>query len=225
MSFSLSVPSKYHNAASIIASLSEEKIGAVVGFLQDAAYPFALGDAQAQDYSALVAAEVPSPGEVIEFIASLFYLYQGLDSPNSEDDMIEGIQQFFLRDQPAKSLSTNVQTEHLANNLRKIITTKTSLELTAKVALIKNDHSHAYMQSKVYTDVRPVFGRSDAELRGAVIIHTLKLSYQDGEQRKDFFVALDQSDLVALRVAIERAEAKEISMREFSLLKEVQVFE
>jgi len=225
VSFSLSVPSKYHNAASIIASLSEDKIGAVVGFLQDAAYPFSLSDAQAQDYSVLLAAEVPSPGEVIEFITSLFYLYHGLDSPHSEDDMLEGIQQFFLRDQPVKSLSTNAQTEQLANNLRRIINTKTSLELTAKVALIKNDHSHAYMESKIYTDVRPVFGQSDAELRGAVVIHTLKLSYQDGEERKNFFVALDQSDLIALRMAIERAEAKESTMREFSLLKELQFFE
>jgi hypothetical protein len=225
MSFSLSVPIKYHNAASIIASLSEEKIGAVVSFLQDAAYPFSLNDAQTQDYSALFAAEIPSPDEVIEFIASLYYLYQGLDSPHAEDDMLEGIQQFFLRDQPVKSLSTNAQTEQLANNLRRIINTKTSLELAAKVTLIKNDHSHAYVQSKIYTDVRPVFGRSDAELRGAVIIHTLKLSYQDGEQRKDFFVALDQSDLITLRLAIERAQAKESSMREFSLLNELQFFE
>jgi hypothetical protein len=38
-------------------------------------------------------------------------------------------------------------------------------------------------------------------------------------------VALDQSDLIALRMAIERAEAKESSIREFSLLNELQFFE
>ena len=225
MAFSLTVPTKYHNAASIIASLNDEQMGVVMSFLKEAAYPFSPTDSQDLDYSSLVAAEIQFPEQVVEFIASLFYLYQGLDSGHTVDEMVQSIMQFFLRDQPVESLSTDSQVERFGNNLLYILNTNTSLDLTAKVSLIKNDQSHAYLQSKIYTDVRPVFGRSDAKVYGAVIIHTLKLSYQDGEQRKDFFVALDQSDLLSLRDVIERAEAKEATMREHSPLSGLRFFE
>ena len=225
MAFSLTVPTKYHNAASIIASLNDEQMGVVMSFLKEAAYPFSPTDSQDLDYSSLVAAEIQFPEQVVEFIASLFYLYQGLDSGHTVDEMVQSIMQFFLRDQPVESLSADSQVERFGNNLLYILNTNTSLDLTAKVSLIKNDQSHAYLQSKIYTDVRPLFGRSDAKVYGAVIIHTLKLSYQDGEQRKDFFVALDQSDLLSLRDVIERAEAKEATMREHSPLSGLRFFE
>lgn len=225
MAFELTVPIKYHNAASIIANLGVAKMHAVVSFLNDASYPFSLGNDQARDYSALEAAEIQSPEEVVEFIASLFYLYHGLESGHTEDEMVEGITQYFLREQPVESLSDYAQADRLGGNLRKIINTNTALDLTAKVALIKNDHPHAYANAKIYTDMRPVFCRSDMEIRGAVIIHTLKLSYQDGQERKDFFVALDQADLVSLRESVEKAERKEATLRKYSSLKELQLYE
>lgn len=225
MAFELTVPIKYHNAASIIANLGVEKMDAIVSFLNDASYPFSLGNDQARDCSALEAAEIQSPEEVIEFIASLFYLYHGLESSHTEDEMVEGVTQYFLREQPVESLSDYAQAGRLGANLRKIINTNTALDLTAKVTLIKNDHPHAYSNAKIYTDMRPVFSRSDMEIRGAVIIHTLKLSYQDGQEGKDFFVALDQTDLLSLRESVEKAERKEAALRKYSSLKELQLYE
>lgn len=225
MTLTLAVPSKYHNAASIIADLSDEKMDSLITFLRDAPYPFSLSNSRRHDYTSLSGAKIQSPEEVIEFIASLFYLSQDLESSHPEDDMVEGIGQYFLREQPIASISTKPQVERLASNLRKIITSNSSLELTAKVGLIKSDRPHVYVQSKVYTDLRPIFGRSDTTVRGFVVTHALKLSYQDGEEKKDIFVSLDQSDLLSLRNAIERAEAKEISIREHALLSELPLFD
>jgi hypothetical protein len=43
---------------------------------------------------------------------------------------------------------------------------------------------------------------------GAVVIHTLKLSYHEEGDHKDFLVALDDDDIKALRAVLDRAEAK-----------------
>jgi hypothetical protein len=63
--------------------------------------------------------------------------------------------------------------------------------------------------AKILTDVRYAF-QADPEQRpyGAVIIHTLKLSYHEQGEHKDFLVALDDEDIPILKGILNRAEAK-----------------
>jgi hypothetical protein len=51
-------------------------------------------------------------------------------------------------------------------------------------------------------------------MAGTTMVHTLKIEYSQERVRKHFYVALDTSDLKALKKIIERAEEKERVLEE-----------
>lgn len=97
-----------------------------------------------------------------------------------------------------------------------------SLAIGAKALVIFTDYPHTlYPGSKILTDVRYVFRENpNDEPYGAVIAHLLKLTYHEGSEHKEFFVAMDDSDLAGLEKLIERAKAKASMLR--SKLKQAE---
>jgi len=56
---------------------------------------------------------------------------------------------------------------------------------------------------------------------GALIVHTLKLEYKQGNEEKDFYIALDTNDVKKLREQLDRAEQKAESIK--LMLNQAQV--
>lgn len=78
--------------------------------------------------------------------------------------------------------------------------------------------------SRVITDLRPVFGQAAAtDPLGAVIVHTLRLDYLEGNDVKTISFALTSRDLTQLKRTVERAQAKEGTLS--GLLKRVEITE
>jgi hypothetical protein len=91
-----------------------------------------------------------------------------------------------------------------------------------KAIRLQRNGERLYCEAKILSDIRPVFGEETAAKPvGAVVTHTLKLSYHEEGEHKSIFLVLDQQDLKALRDVIERANAKDISLR--GLLREAKV--
>lgn len=84
-----------------------------------------------------------------------------------------------------------------------------ALVVSAKAFTVLMDRERTMLTGKILTDLRYAF-RSDLEQEpyGAVIIHTLKLSYHEEGDHKDFLIALDDDDIKTLRTVLERAESK-----------------
>jgi hypothetical protein len=90
----------------------------------------------------------------------------------------------------------------------------TSLSVASKAMTLEADHPNALYETKILTDIRPVFGASvDDPPAGFVITHTLKIEYHDeADDHRKFYVALDDQDLVNLKNLIERAQKKAVSL-------------
>jgi hypothetical protein len=98
--------------------------------------------------------------------------------------------------------------------LSRLLNTDQTLGVTSKAVDVMMQQQHAYCTARLMTDLRPVFKSDPAETpEAAVIVHTLKISYHEGDQLKDFFVALDDSDIRELRELLNRAEQKAESLR------------
>ena len=86
----------------------------------------------------------------------------------------------------------------------------------SKARELTTEHANVYINSRIITDIRPVFGMNlDEPPKGGVVTHTLHVHYRahkEGEH-KDIFLALDKDDLEALKNAIERAEKKENNLK------------
>ena len=103
--------------------------------------------------------------------------------------------------------------ELFAKRLTDLVGTE-ALCITSKANDILTNHQNVLLNAQIITDVRPIFKDNPADTpAAALIVHTLKVTYRQERERSEFFVALDTEDLVDLRKAIDRAEAKAESLK------------
>jgi hypothetical protein len=90
-----------------------------------------------------------------------------------------------------------------------------ALIVGAKASAIQREHPNVFVNARILTDLRPVFGDGPESLRGAVVVHMLKLTCIRSNEPEEFFFALDDGDLDALQKTIGRAETKSKTLRAF----------
>lgn len=91
-----------------------------------------------------------------------------------------------------------------------------ALRTVAKAARLQRDGERLYCTAKILSDIRPVFGKDPTQAPvGAVLTHTLRIGYHEGKEHKEFHIVLDSNDLDALGKAVQRAKAKDKTLREF----------
>lgn len=161
--------------------------------------------------------EVEDARAVIQFLISLFAVRERLsDSP----------EEFFrdLREAAANSRKPELNLddkawEKLSEHLTKLFGTESSIELSAKAQTLLYDTERVFTDARIITDLRPVF-RTDVEQHpeAMLITHTLRIDFQDDQELKDIYVALDFEELTKLRGIVSRALEKDKSLQ--SLLKD-----
>lgn len=110
-----------------------------------------------------------------------------------------------------KELKLNVHDKkHLENRVLLVLKNIGSLKLTFKALSLLRENNQNLTESHIITDIRLVFQEQiENRERHAVIIHKLKLEFRKDNENKEFFLALDNNDLVKLKRQIERALEKE----------------
>ncbi len=124
------------------------------------------------------------------------------------DDLRHGV------DEEDEDAFSEEEGEALASVLPSFLRLDSPLGITAKANGVLLEHQRTYCNARVMTDLRPIFA-DDASCvpHDAVVVHTLRLSYHEGEEEpKDFFIALDNADLKNLKTIIARAEEKAVSI-------------
>lgn len=101
-----------------------------------------------------------------------------------------------------------------------------SLPVCAKALDLAYEHERILQESRIVTDIRPVFDADDnsVEVRGVVIVHQLRLTFEQEGETRSLLCALDRQDLFALRAACERAIKKEEKLRDMSRVQRLFVF-
>ncbi len=92
------------------------------------------------------------------------------------------------------------------------------LETSSKIAQLKTDHTTLFYDAKIITDIRPIFSDPGDLPVAAIITHTLKIVCHDsGGEHRELYFALNSEDLKTINKVLERAQAKESSLK--SLLR------
>jgi hypothetical protein len=98
---------------------------------------------------------------------------------------------------------------NLERRLKDFLSQNNSLSISTKAFDVLTEHQKVYVRSRIFTDVRPVFSQQlDQGVSGFVMVNMLKIEYRENGERKEFFVALDNSDLKNLEVILERSLKK-----------------
>ena len=96
------------------------------------------------------------------------------------------------------------------------------IRIATKARNVLFEQEHILNRTRILTDIRSVFGDDVGENPvGAIIVHMLRIHYTEGQESKDFFVALDTSDVSILINLLTRAQEKAETLK--AVLQSAQI--
>lgn len=90
------------------------------------------------------------------------------------------------------------------------------LRVSAKATLLHAEYEHAFCTARILTDIRPIYDNGvKGRPSGAIIMHTLKLSYHEGASGDlgAIYISMGSDDILELQRVLERATDKTTSLR------------
>jgi hypothetical protein len=190
-----------------LAGLTDEQVAALRAALADA--PVALS--REGFLKGIRPVEDLAPEDQEKIVWALTYLSGYLATGNYDLREFVSDVSTALVEQEVISTSTSERVETVLLQLLEI----DSLRLRAKAVDLQVDHALGFQNARVFTDVRPVFANdAPTEVAGILVFHTLKITYFEDEDTREFFISLDDRDLAVLRGALDRAETKANTLRQ-----------
>lgn len=204
------IPEEYELGLARLLTLSDESVQELLTAL-DGVTP----SIRFRSIADKVAAKTSLPKEdledIFEVLFSLNVIRTGAEVPT--DIFVEDICEAVNESELELIKTAAGLCDHFKPNLIKLLESKT-LEIASKSGMLMREHGRMYCSARVLSDVRPIFGDSveDAPM-GALVIHTLKLTYHQGDKLEDFFLAMNTADVQKLRELLDRADAKAASLK------------
>lgn len=150
---------------------------------------------------------------LVETIGSLYELRTQLDL--STEEFVDEIIDVMKESQNKRLKLKNSDYEKFQQRLISLLDIKT-LALRAKAVNLIVDHDIIFVDAKIISDIRPIFGLNIEESPiGSVIIHNLKIEYKQNNDFKSFHIALDEKDIITLLGLLKRTQTKSESLKEF----------
>lgn len=220
MAAALTVPKQYQNGYAKIRDLDDESFRELLAALQKIPSTISFTSLASAVAAMVDTIAVSDVEEIVPAASFLHTLEDGLELSVSE--VAERIARGMEEIAPEKLKSPPDRNDAFQARLLEILKLD-SLSITARAGGLSIENERSLSEARIITDIRPIFERKNPQAppAGAVIIHTLKISYRDDNQRRSFFVTLDNDGILELSEQLERASSKAESLK--SVLKAAQV--
>lgn len=151
--------------------------------------------------------------KILKIIHSLSTLRKD-DDLSKQDIVSEIIDSLKELDEEPFKLEKNWK--QLEKNLTLLLSNEEKISLGFKSIHLSWEFDKIYMESKIMTDIRPVFEEEiDKNINSGIIVHSLKIEYHlSNDTHQKIFIKLDSDDLKELKEQIIRAEKKEQKIKE-----------
>jgi hypothetical protein len=200
----LEIPRENLPAIGKILKLSDAAMDELINALSSAtitAEPSAMAEKITESIPSIPRGDL---ADIVDTLYSLYHVreFSEVRPPRFVRDLVETLLQnsdFGLKKEDASAVG---------KRFHRLLNVDT-LNVLSKAIRLQRDTARVYSFAKIISDVRPVFG--DEVSKGAisaVITHTLKLGYYEGGEYREFFIVLDEADLINLQEVIERAHEK-----------------
>jgi hypothetical protein len=220
MATPLRVPRQYEGGFAKIRDLGDESAQALLAALRDIPDTY-----NENSLSLAVATQVDTiaASDVEEIVSALLSLYIYRDHSRAEtSDIVEGIAQA-MEESDSERLKLSSEDKPLfVERLAKLLSID-QLNVVVRAGRLSVESEHSLQDVRILTDTRTVFEPedADAEPKGAIILHQLKISYWADNSMKNFFATLDAHDLHKLRQQLDRADLKAANLE--SVLKATRI--
>jgi hypothetical protein len=220
MAKALTISRRYQGGLAKFRDLEAESAQELLVALKDAP-----STVSSYSLSSAVAAKVDTIAatDVEEIVPSLLHVHSVRDiSALPVSDLAEGIARGMEEASSNGIRSSPQQHDSFRARLVEVLGID-QLRVIARAAGLLFENEHSATQTRILTDIRPIFEQESPQAPpvGAVVVHTLKISYWADNEERSFFVALDTNDVRELSEQLERANLKADSLR--SVLEAAQV--
>ena len=147
-------------------------------------------------------------GDILKIIYSLSLLRKEDDL--DKESVIEAIVES-LKETDNLFFKEITEWDSLKEKLLSLMQFEDVVSLGFKALLLSMDFDKLYVDSKIITEIRPVFeDNSELGLANSIITHSLKIEYHfSDDTHQKIFITLDSENLQELKQQIVRAEKKE----------------
>lgn len=211
----LRIPDEYIAGFRAIRELEEEQVQELVSALEGQGPTLNRMDVESKVGEKITTIPRDQLYEVMDTLASLYALRDNMGLPAS--DFVEIIRET-IEESDVEGLGFKDESERrrFDAHLTRLLGAE-SLDIAARATDLLYEHERTvHALPRVLTDMRPVFGEDPEDPpRGVVITHTLKISYHEGRDIREFFVNLDTDQLDELIGVLGRASLKAESLKRF----------
>lgn len=213
-SISLRIPEDYQTGLAKIISLNDESVNEIISILENEPINY---DSKKMIESSANKVKTTSLNDAEEIIGTIYSLYELKNHlPLSESAFIDIIADAMNSGENNSLKLANENLEEFKQKLSAFLNVN-SLSIRTKAGNIRVDHNNILKNTSLITDIRPVFGNNVDDLPlGMVLVHTLKIVYEQNDELKKFYVALDDNDLTTFINSLKRAQNKSESLRKFT---------
>ncbi|WP_143046454.1 hypothetical protein [Trichormus sp. NMC-1] len=200
---SLKIPQQYEFGITLIIKIDEPLFNRLLKAITEV-HPFVDIDSLVWEISPKIE-EVPIDDlqEILKAIRSIYSLRIQENLKNSE--IITGLVNAVSSDDTFSEFSSQ-ELAHFQQRLTKILAIDGSISISSQAISLLQDYDSIFLNSRIITDVRPVFKTETKEgIAGALVVHTLKIAYQDASGSKEFYVALDSTDVKKLQEQLSQS--------------------
>lgn len=154
------------------------------------------------------AAATDEKADIEEIIPALMYLFSYSKSQTDPDQFADDLISELRVQAPGELGIEPDKAGQLKERLFSVFQIDT-LRLRSKASDLIFEDAQVYQASRVITDIRPVFGGADGfEIRGGLIVHSLKIQFYTAAGANEIYISLDDDDIIELKRVIERAQRK-----------------
>ena len=207
---SFKIPQQYQFGITLIIKIDEPLFNRLLSAITEV-HPFVDIDSLVLEISPKI--EEVSINDLQEILRAIHSIYSLRIQGNLKNtEIITGLINAVSSDDTFSQLSAE-ELAHFKQRLTKILAIDGSISISSQALILLQEYDSIFLNSRIITDVRPVFkAETKEEIAGALVVHTLKIAYQDASGSKEFYVALDSSDVKKLQEQLSQSliEAKVI---------------
>jgi hypothetical protein len=207
----LRIPNEHYPVLRAISALPQEQFAELLSALETV--PVSLSVTKLPVHVAAKALSIAAE-EIDGILAVLLALRRILVTEKlTTAELVSNIRETLASEESSEMSGTEL--ERLLSRLTQLLEVKTFAHWVKAFELL-HENERSFREARVITDIRPVFSdTTNSSLQASFVIHTLKISFWEDNRRKNFFLALDNSDLQTLIDQLSRAQNKAETIKSY----------
>ncbi|TAE60434.1 MAG: hypothetical protein EAZ87_05905 [Nostocales cyanobacterium] len=200
---SLRIPQQYQSGINLIINIDQILFDKLLNVITEA-HPFVNIDSILLEISPKIEEiDINALEDILRAIRSIYSLR--IQENLSNDEIIAGLSNSLSRE----DIFSFEELALFEQRINKILEIDGSISISSKAIGLLQEYDSIFLSSRIVTDIRPVFKtETKAGVAGALVVHTLRIAYQDASDTKEFYVALDSNDVKKLQEQLSQSLAE-----------------